>query len=567
MCKSAIEIEFQKIFMEQSSFKQEYVLMLKEKINSNNKQLKRIILSIFMNNISNGKSLALFDEDIFNIYKTIIDNYINFLNRAENIEFKFNNEVLKNLAGITSVLKSQVSFFGEDKDVEINPIYTEKKTIITKYIDNVYKSIDNFNNIDIFNDSIDIKDIKQYFIDEIIKYIMDSYKTNLIDCFNAINDIENRKEIKYFNDVLEEEREILASIIKLQIKALEDLCKDETEKASIESLLNPIIETYQQTGKSFELLNEKIKTINRGIDIDFETDSKEIEQVIYNIYKEVKLPEDEYKQKILEIFEQYLLNLKENIILEQRENIDLAKSHIENSLNLSNNIKNMFNQISQYINDNREYYKNSDLYNIIDGIYESISIKVDNIQEKQDEVFLNKDKIYLDIDNNLDQIKNLNIEYDFNTIYDSLKNDFNLDQIKNHINTKSIVSSLEKLYSPYIKKIDEFIKNTILFEISTFQEIMYYSVVRLRECEDEKIKDFTKYIDNMEYKIENTLIENSILPIKPNPHDMFDPKEHEVLLAEKNEQFLKGQIIKVVNYGYKKKDKGIIKRATIIAAK
>ncbi len=567
MCKSAIEIEFQKIFMEQSSFKQEYVLMLKEKINSNNKQLKRIILSIFMNNISNGKSLALFDEDIFNIYKTIIDNYINFLNRAENIEFKFNNEVLKNLSGITSVLKSQVSFFGEDKDVEINPIYTEKKTIITKYIDNVYKSIDNFNNIDIFNNSIDIKDIKQYFIDEIIKYIMDSYKTNLIDCFNAINDIENRKEIKYFNDVLEEEREILASIIKLQIKALEDLCKDETEKASIESLLNPIIETYQQTGKSFELLNEKIKTINRGIDIDFETDSKEIEQVIYNIYKEVKLPEDEYKQKILEIFEQYLLNLKENIILEQRENIDLAKSHIENSLNLSNNIKNMFNQISQYINDNREYYKNSDLYNIIDGIYESISIKVDNIQEKQDEVFLNKDKIYLDIDNNLNKIKNLNIEYDFNTIYDSLKNDFNLDQIKNHINTKSIVSSLEKLYSPYIKKIDEFIKNTILFEISTFQEIMYYSVVRLRECEDEKIKDFTKYIDNMEYKIENTLIENSILPIKPNPHDMFDPKEHEVLLAEKNEQFLKGQIIKVVNYGYKKKDKGIIKRATIIAAK
>ena len=567
MCKSAIEIEFQKIFMEQSSFKQEYVLMLKEKINSNNKQLKRIILSIFMNNISNGKSLALFDEDIFNIYKTIIDNYINFLNRTENIEFKFNNEVLKNLSGITSVLKSQVSFFGEDKDVEINPIYTEKKTIITKYIDNVYKSIDNFNNIDIFNNSIDIKDIKQYFIDEIIKYIMDSYKTNLIDCFNAINDIENRKEIKYFNDVLEEEREILASIIKLQIKALEDLCKDETEKASIESLLNPIIETYQQTGKSFELLNEKIKTINRGIDIDFETDSKEIEQVIYNIYKEVKLPEDEYKQKILEIFEQYLLNLKQSIILEQRENIDLAKSHIENSLNLSNNIKNMFNQISQYINDNREYYKNSDLYNIIDGIYESISIKVDNIQEKQDEVFLNKDKIYLDIDNNLDQIKNLNIEYDFNTIYDSLKNDFNLDQIEKHINTKSIVSSLEKLYSPYIKKIDEFIKNTILFEISTFQEIIYYSVVRLRECEDENIKYFTKYIDNMEYKIENTLIENSILPIKPNPHDMFDPKEHEVLLAEKNEQFLKGQIIKVVNYGYKKKDKGIIKRATIIAAK
>ena len=211
MCKFAVETELEKIFMEQSYFEKEYITMLKEKFSSNNKQLKRLILSSFINHISNDESLALFDEDIFNIYKTIIDNYIIFLNKVENIDFKFNKEVLKNLSGITSVFKSQVSFFCDDKDIDINPIYTEKKTITAKYIDNIYKNIDSIVN-NSFN-NININRIKECFIKDIIDNIIVSYKKNLIDCFNAINDIENRKKIKYFNDVLEEEREILSCII------------------------------------------------------------------------------------------------------------------------------------------------------------------------------------------------------------------------------------------------------------------------------------------------------------------------------------------------------------------
>ncbi len=231
MCKFAVETELEKIFMEQSYFEKEYITMLKEKFSSNNKQLKRLILSSFINHISNDESLALFDEDIFNIYKTIIDNYIIFLNKVENIDFKFNKEVLKNLSGITSVFKSQVSFFCDDKDIDINPIYTEKKTITAKYIDNIYKNIDSivnnsFNNINInsffcddkdidinpiytekktitakyidniyknidsivnnsFN-NININRIKECFIKDIIDNIIVSYKKNLIDCFNAI---------------------------------------------------------------------------------------------------------------------------------------------------------------------------------------------------------------------------------------------------------------------------------------------------------------------------------------------------------------------------------------------
>ena len=182
-------------------------------------------------------------------------------------------------------------------------------------------------------------------------------------------------------------------------------------------------------------------------------------------------------------------------------------------------------------------------------------------------IFSNKDVIYKNINDTLKDFKNIELDYDFDNIYVTLKEQFNLEKIQQFININSFLSKIEKTFKPYIKKLDDFIKNTILFEISTFQEIIYYSVVRLRESDDEKILDFTKYIDNIEVEIEKCLINNNILPIKPNPHDMFNAKEHEVLLAEKNEDFVKGQIIKVINYGYKKKDEGVIKRATIIAAK
>ncbi len=565
MCKSAVEIELERVFIEESSFEEEYIVMLKDKFSSNNKQIKRLILANFMNCICNNESLALFDEDIFNIYKTIIDNYKNFLNRREKNKFKFNNEILKNLAGITSVLKSQVSFFYDDKNIEINPIYTEKKTIITNYIDNIYKTIDNLVNNSFYN--INIENVKQHFIKNIVEEIESSYKINLLNCFNAINDIENRKEVSYFNDVLEEEREILSSIIKLQIKALEDLCKNDSEKNQIKNLLKPIIEAYQQTGKSFSELNLKIKKIDTNINLNLEKDNEEIEKAIFEIFEDTKDFENEFKQKIFEIFEKYLIEFKENIILKEKENINIVKDNIEKSLNLSNYITNIFNNISKYINDNENNYKETELYNIICGIKESISIKVDNIKEKEDEIFSTKEEIYVNIDNSLQEIKTFNIDYDFDAIYSILKNNFNIEEIKQYINVNNMVCKIQNTFKPYIKKIEDFIKNTILFEISTFQEIMYYSVGRLRESEDAKIIDFIKYMDNIEIEIEKCLIDNNILPIKPNPHDMFNAKEHEVLIAEKNEEFLKGEIIKVINYGYKKKDESVIKRATIIAAK
>ena len=565
MCEQAIEIELKKIFMEQDCFKEEYIFTLKENFLENKKQLKRLILADFMNNIKNNKSLALFDEDIFNIYKNIIDNYKLFLNKTETLQFKFNDKILKNLNGIISVLKSQVTFFLEDNYKDINPVYIEKKSIINEYIDNIYKAIDNLFEDD-FN-QIDIKNIKQYVIDLIVEKIIFSYKTNLIECFNAINDIENRKKVNYFNEILEEEQEILTSIVKHQIKALEDLCENDDEKNKIENILKPIIEGYQQDSKKFNNLNQEIKAIDTNVNINFEKDDLNIKNLVLDIFKNVAEPKDKFKDKIIKSFDKYISLVKEQIILNKKEEINLTKEKIEKSLTFSKSITDIFYNLTLYIKENNDFYVENSFFNIIDGIYESIDIKVCNIKEKEEEILLEKEEVYNNIGDILNKIENTPIKYNFDNIYDLLKEDFKIDSLIQELNIKDILSNLDKAFMLYIKKIEDFIKNTILFEISTFQEIIYYSVVRLRECEEENIKELVSYIDDTENNIEKELINNDILLIKPKPYDMFNVKEHEVLIAEKNDEFLKGQIIKVINYGYKIKDKEVIKRATIIAAK
>lgn len=566
MSKSTIEMELKKIFIEQSNLKQDYISTLKKNLFFNNKNIKRFVLSSFMKHISESESLALFDEEIFNIYKMIIDRYILFLDNIRKNKYKFNDEVLKNLSGITSVLESQIRFFSDKCGANINPIYTEKKNITAIYIDKIYKSIDELSNLDIIYTDIDGIMIRENFINKVIELITTAYKQNLISCLNALNDKENREEISYFNDVLEEEREILSSIIKLQIVALEKICKNEEEKLKIDKLLEPIVEVYQQTSKSFDELNNKIKNLNISLNIDFKEDDIKIRDMVFDIFKNVEFIENRDKDKILDIIKKYILKLKDKKVAQEEDKVKVFREDIENALNLADETKKSFECIVSFINDKKEDYKDLENSNIIDGIYESLVIKVDNIQEKLKDIDDLKNNTYVKLAEKINDLKkDKSIPFDLENIYQMLKENLDLEEIEKNLDFDTVIKEVEKIYIPCLKKLDDFIKNTLLFEISTFQEIIYYSVIRLRDKSE--LKNLVGFIDNINLEIEKNLIENGIEVIKPKPHDKFSAKEHEVLLAEKNEEFLKGEIIKVINYGFKSKEGSVIKRATVIAAK
>lgn len=111
-----------------------------------------------------------------------------------------------------------------------------------------------------------------------------------------------------------------------------------------------------------------------------------------------------------------------------------------------------------------------------------------------------------------------------------------------------------------------FKKETLLYEISTYEEILYHSVSRLKESPAPHIITAVSLLDDIFTKLESLLIENGITVIRPAAHEPFNGREHEVLIAEETEGFAKGEIVKVMTSGYKYKDQ-VILRANVIAAR
>jgi len=127
-----------------------------------------------------------------------------------------------------------------------------------------------------------------------------------------------------------------------------------------------------------------------------------------------------------------------------------------------------------------------------------------------------------------------------------------------------------KLIAVYTSKAEKastrFKKEALLYEVSTYEEILYYSVSRLRESNAPQVESAVRILDETFQSIENLLTESGIAVIRPAPHDPFNGREHEVLAAEEQEGFAKGEIIKVMTSGYKHLDQ-VILRANVIAAR
>lgn len=567
MCNSHIETQFNQFLMEIESLKEKYFNFIKEKIFLEEKTIKRHILANFMFHIKSENSFALYDEQIFDIYKNIIQSYKLFLCRYEKINFNFNNDIQKNLNGIIAVLNSQISFFEEKDNLGINPIITERKNIIAKYLDNIYIDIEKFLKVTfekLFQTSNDISNekINEIFIKYLQENIIISYKENLKSCFNSINDNENRQVISYYNDILEEEKEIFASIIKVQVKALEDLCSSQEEKQIIQDFLFPLREAYQHCKKQFDEHNKNIKCINTNLDININKDTEDIYQVLTNILN-VKFEDIKLNDKL----ENIIIETLENKYLDLLEKANILLKDLNETKQIFEEVCNQFVKIYKFISTKTKQYESTQFNEIINGIFETINIKIENLEENKKQ-FLNE---CINIYDKINEIENFDINtilYDKDEVFNViLENDF--ERFLNFFD-KNVLNKYFYEYNNILENtfnnIYNYKKDVILFEITTFEEILNYSVVILRESNEPIIKDIVFEIDNTTKSIQEILINKNIFRINPEPHTIFNAREHEVLLAEKNEEFKKGEIIKVLNCGYKIFDKVVI-RANVIAAK
>ncbi len=245
-----------------------------------------------------------------------------------------------------------------------------------------------------------------------------------------------------------------------------------------------------------------------------------------------------------------------------------------------------FARITTFYDNHAAMFEDSSQFEIIKGVSESISIKNESIKENLDMFMEETQPIIAALSESDAEVPEDIIESLFATVRERIYNTLSqtatddrrqlavirktFAEILSADTTKDKLEALEKrrqhLVSGMRKKTENFLRDSLLFEVSTFEEINHYSVSRLLESEDEHVLEFARLNQECLAEVDNILTASDIEPIRPKPFDAFNGREHEVLMAEKQEGFKKGQIIKLMNSGYRYGE-SILIRANVIAAK
>ncbi len=355
----------------------------------------------------------------------------------------------------------------------------------------------------------------------------------------------------YSTFVLEDRKSLNEIIDLLSNFELSFVKHSDSDTENIKNVSKSILDIYNKTYDEFIIIknNEKVE-INKVRVMPSLTFEKTIEK------KSIELISNE---KTFLQFSAFMENVI-NKISEIKELV--TKIMIENTnykvdyevFELCSKINKEFYKIVAFCDETNSEYVLKKSHDIINGIQETISIKCENINSEENtlkEEFIN------------------NCVYVKDEIFDNIK----IELLKNDIDDITKVENVSKLFNKdyetevfamkqnasFNEELENFKRNSILKELSTFEQIMSDSVKSLKDDENQKIKDFVSFMEKSNEYLEKTLNEFGIFIISPEEKSKFDSKEQQILLAEKKDGYKKGEIIKVINSGYKEKDEVVLK--------
>lgn len=591
--------------------------------------MKMKVMFRILHHLSEENKLSIYDEKIFEYFDELINHYQNtidlFNNNDKNIKTGKAKEIL---SGICTVLSSQLKQFRENQMVDQgigdpkflgNPIKVEKDRFLTEQKISVLDKLDyietkwtnrknNETTIESRKTLIAIlknEDDQYEFIKSIYQLLTEDTKEDLYKCYinkskkgvEKLNDFHLRKAANFYYESIKQEKENIEAIIKIQVNALEEEMKvedyEDGEQQIIQEILHTIREAYQHLGKEIEELEKFFKDAEKQPnkinlytyeEFDEYLRTKGMDAYIKDLKGRKKVEfNNEELLKFYEAYERFhkiwdeLKNEFLNTYFDQinKESIeDKVNKKIQSSIEMSDKIVNLFLDFNKKYDEKKELPQ-AEYTPIIKGIIETLSIKVESLQESIELFSSNTTEFLEDIKKELELFleeysllekgyeRFIKEAYDIESISTLL--DEILDEELQNFNRK-VVRKYEKIEQEADKKIIKFLREHLLFEISTYEEIIYYSVSRLREEKEDFTVEYVKTIDYLTKAIEEVLKIHEIESINPTPHEKFNGKEHEVLMAEVKEGFNKGEIIKTMNRGYLY-NKHIVLKANVIAGK
>ena len=416
------------------------------------------------------------------------------------------------------------------------------------------------------------------------------YQEGLRFCLAGLDDLHARKSARFYTELIEREWEELGNIIKVQVLHLETAIAEAKSKGTAiqdgtHTILDMLRELYQHTGPIIADLQRLLNTPPSRTSpyCSFAEFSQKLSSVIAPdssddagskaflsaLADESEALFDSFRKEFPKAAYQLQRIISDDLLL--AEEITSAFVKTRGSLQSLNKDEAPPENLQP---------KEADIQrDILKGITETVEIKIDSLNDSFQE-FNDKglsiiqnfaaESPEIPADQRKVAIDNIHVAWmecppqDISQIGEFFENCLNGEIFQ------SIKERVTRQISAYFEKTEKsaflFKKEVLLYEICTYEEILTHSVSRLRESEWETMTAAAAILDQAFRDLETLLKKSNIAVISPVPHEPFNAQEHEVLVAEKQDGYAKGEIIKIITSGYKKNDQIII-RANVIAAR
>ena len=512
-------------------------------------------------------SFASFDERLYDEYAALMNDY-----RAA-----VDSELLAGDDPMLSRLLEPVSGFDSEK-FEVNPVGLERKAIALRHIrafeHGVMEISENFIAHHDFGRRLLSGGSVDVWPDFCFDEINALYAGTVQAMISEINNTEQRKCVVYYVNLLTQEEENLNSVIG-QMVARPD--------PRLDPLISELEYSYSGLKKMLDFISSEIAALT-DITVMLEPE-QELQAELAGILALRDLSglteglgkaREEFYSAVKKDFDKLVAALVKKL---DKSNLSEAWSKaVSQLLRFGGELECAFLKIAEYaLPENID----GSAREIVKGVVDTMKIKAESINESCSEFTVDMDMLIQENSKPVElsadgaRLANHAGEAVFNALLDNPGGQKEMISAAKAALASAVTNETpaiaEKIGRIHIqrsdtvsKKMSNFTKDSLLYECSTFEEIEYYSVNRL--CEISEALDFITLFGCVSTEISEIITRNGIEFIRPQPHDFFSGKEHEILAAEKNDEFKTGEIIKRVNNGYRR-DEVVILRANVIAAK
>ena len=431
----------------------------------------------------------------------------------------------------------------------------------------------------------------------------DVYADSVRDCTVRMKDVRDNGSAATYRSMVDAELEVLSAIVNVQVAALEKLMAGTRENGHPENTVVvtcvlKILEMYRslskitrETAVLFELKEWPHPAADAAggfkIDIQHLREKHFLDKIFEQQQAGYAKLMAVYRRRLLQ-WAALQIERRTGSHLFQKERYHLQKMIAENKMMAKEMIKALGN-IAAWRHVNAPAISESAFPDILIGICETIDIKIENLAESAERFVSTSiamlesgktDTVLLTEAEKRDLAEKCvdDVFARMTAAYGEGRDDCPIglqmkeiaenctDNAYAHAAMARVSKALENRRNDVIKQAASFKRDGLLYEMSTFEEILRYSVSRLRTSDKLVDSSFVSAIDAVDKDLAAILSKNDITLILPAPHDLFNAKEHEILLAEESADFQKGEVVKVMNSGYRQGD-AVLLRANIIAAR